>query len=153
LLGLHPEMRPAILAPAVLAGLAAQRAFLAVADYRDPVRPDASGDEIVHRRARPTVAEREVVVGRTPLIGMPLDEHDPAGVGLHEIGVLVEYLRVFRADLVGIELEADIPKVRLRGEFLRVRSCSTLQPRTRSIAGRGPDCVTSARRSSHRSTG
>src|SRR5262249_13426763 len=49
LLGLHREMRPAILAPAILAGIVADRALLAVADHRDPVRSDASRDQIVHR--------------------------------------------------------------------------------------------------------
>src|SRR6266850_6023391 len=129
LLGLHREMRPAILAPAVLAGLLAHRACLAVAEHRDPVRPDPSGHEIVHRRARPTLAERQVVVGRPALVGMPFDEHEPPRISLHEIGVLVEELRVFRSDHVGIELEADVPKVRLRGEFLRVGPRGTLQDR------------------------
>src|SRR5439155_627800 len=79
---LHQEVRAAVLAPAVFARLAAQEPFLAVADDRDPVRPDALGDEVVHRRARAPIAQREVVLGRAALVGVPLDENLPLGVGL-----------------------------------------------------------------------
>src|SRR5206468_9240275 len=60
---LHQEVRAAVLAEAVFARLAAEEPFLAVADDRDPVRPDALGDRSEERRARAPIAEREVVLG------------------------------------------------------------------------------------------
>src|SRR5262249_42532067 len=151
LLGLHREMRPAILAPAILAGIVADRALLAVADHRDPVRPDASRDQIVHRSLRAALAERQVVVWRPALVGVALDEDLPTRVGLHEIGVLVEHLRVFGSNLVRIELEADVTQVRLRGEVFRVGSGRAVRACGRS--GRGPGNTSAIRRSTHRSAG
>src|SRR2546428_3967858 len=46
------KMRPAVLAPVRLGVLRAPPASLAVADDRDPVRPDALGHEADHRRLR-----------------------------------------------------------------------------------------------------
>src|SRR5947199_7995922 len=104
-------MRAAVLAVAVVARLAAEESFLAVADDRNPVRPDALSDEIVHRRARAPIAQREVVLGGAALVRVPLDENLPLGVGLQHHGVCFEDLRIFRPDIVPIELEVDIPQV------------------------------------------
>src|SRR6185369_5061028 len=119
---------------------------------RDAVGPDASGDEIVHRCAGPALAERQVVVNRPALVGVAFDQDQPTRVRLHQISVLVEDLRVFSADLVRIELEANVPKVRLRGELLRVWAGGALGARVRA-AGRGADGATSIGRSTHRAAG
>src|SRR2546422_5818304 len=46
-----------------------------------------------HRRARAPIAEREVVLGRAALVGVPLDEKLPLGVGLQQHRVRFEDLR------------------------------------------------------------
>src|SRR6267378_4593691 len=119
---LHPEVRTAILAPAVFVRLRAGGVFLAVADDGDPARPDTARDEIGHRRPRTSVTEREVVFGRAARVGVPLDEERVARVGLQRLRIRVEHLGVFRTDLVPIEVEMDVPELRHLHEVLRVGS-------------------------------
>src|SRR2546422_8093964 len=60
-----------------------------------------------HRRARAPIAEREVVLGRAALVGVPLDEKLPLGVGLQQHRVRFEDLGVLRPDLVPIEVRSE----------------------------------------------
>src|SRR2546426_2573171 len=105
----HEKMRPAGLAPARLVLLRAQRALLAVADDRDPVRPDALGHEVVHRGLRAPVAERHVVFVGAALVAVPLDEQELTRARLQPRRVRVERPRIPRPDVVLVEVEVDIP--------------------------------------------
>src|SRR5437016_14243374 len=104
----HEKMRPAVLAPARLVVLRAQRALLAVADDRDPVRPDALGHEVVHRGLRAPLAERHVVFVGAALVAVPLDEQESTRARLQPRRVRVERPRIPRPDVVLVEIEVDI---------------------------------------------
>ena len=74
--------------PAPLGVLGADRAFLPVADRADAAGRDALRDEVVSRRLRAPIAEREIVFDGAALVALPLDENqhvmglEPGGVGL-----------------------------------------------------------------------
>jgi len=51
-----------------------------------------------------------------------LDEDQELGVGLHRFRVRIENLGVFRADVVPVEVEADVLELRRRREFARIGS-------------------------------
>src|SRR3989442_4355440 len=93
-------MRPAVLAPARLVVLRAQRALLAVADDRDPVRPDALGHEVVHRGLRAPLAERHVVFVGAALVAVPLDEQELTRARLQPRRVPVDRPRIPRPGFV-----------------------------------------------------
>ena len=101
-------MRAAILAPARLVLLVANRPLLAVADDGDAVRLDALGDEVIHRRLCATLAERQVVLVGAALIAVSFDKYEVLGVRLQPGGVGIEGLRVLGPDVVLVELEEDV---------------------------------------------
>src|SRR5205085_9355829 len=111
LLGLHEEARTAVLCPARLVVLLALRPILAIADDSDPTRIHAAGNEIVHRRLRPPVPERQVVLVRPALVAMALDEEHRAGARPEPGRVGIERFRRIRTDLVLVEVEVDVTQV------------------------------------------
>src|SRR6266705_2333094 len=74
--GLHEEVRPPVLGPAPFAVLGAGGPLLAVGDDRDAIRLHALADQVVHRRLRAPLAERQVV-----FVGAADDGGAPVGGG------------------------------------------------------------------------
>src|SRR5437016_13560633 len=58
LLALDAEVGPTVLGPALLGGVGARRALLAVGDRRHPVLRDAVGLQIIQRRLGAPIAQR-----------------------------------------------------------------------------------------------
>src|SRR5215470_18361967 len=75
LLGLHHEVRAAILRPALLAVLGAHRSLFTVRDDRDARRPHAVRGEVVLGGLRAALAERDVVGVGAALVAVALDQH------------------------------------------------------------------------------
>src|SRR5262245_21039511 len=82
LLRFDGEVGAAVLRPALLGVLGADRTLLAVADAGDALALHAVRDEVVHRRARATVTERDVVLVGAALVGVAFDEHEVLRIGL-----------------------------------------------------------------------
>src|SRR5712692_2329357 len=74
------EVRPAVLLPALLGGLGTLRPFLAVADGLLPVRRDSRVHQKLLGGRGALVAESEVVLGRSPLVAVPLNHHGEVGI-------------------------------------------------------------------------
>src|SRR2546425_12358789 len=71
---LDEEVGATVLGPARLGVLPAHGPLLAVAQRGDPLRLDATRDEVVHRGLGASVAEGHVVGVRAPLVAVTLDE-------------------------------------------------------------------------------
>src|SRR5215510_5108944 len=108
------EVRATVLGPALLAGLPARRALLAVADDRDATRRDALRHEEVARRPRAALTQGQVVLVGATLVGVALDQDQVLRVGLEPARVHFEDLGGFRKDVRPIELEVDVLEVRHR---------------------------------------
>src|SRR5439155_2918500 len=108
LAGLGQEVSATILRPAGLLVLRARRALLAIADDRDPARGHAAGEQVVHRRLRAPLAERDVVLRRPALVAVALDQDEPVGVLLEPGRGGVKDPRVFRTDLVLVVVEMNV---------------------------------------------
>src|SRR2546422_6747353 len=130
-LGLGQEVCAPVPGPAGLVVLLAGRALFAVADDRDAGGPDALGDQAVHRRLRPALAERQVVRVGPALVAMALDQHQMVRVHLQPGGVGVEDLRVARTNLVLVEVEVDVLQ---RGDL---RELFRRRPRRGAIGASG----------------
>ena len=110
-------MSAAVLLPAVLVVLCADRRFLAFADHRHAARRHAQIDQVVLHGARATGAEREVVLRAAARVAMTFDLHLAGGPFLQPVGILLEMrLRVF-ANLRLIEVEVRV--VELAGQLLQ----------------------------------
>src|SRR5436853_60953 len=107
LLFLDEERGAAILLPAALVVLRAHGPLLTVADEGDAAGLHALTDEVVHRRARATITQAEVVFVGTTFVAVTFDEHELIAVLLQPLGVRVEDPSVARANLVPIEIEID----------------------------------------------
>src|SRR4051812_17395636 len=79
----------------------------AVADGGDPLRGDAEADQVVLRGARPVLAQRQVVLGRSKRIAVSLDTHLRLVAGPHSIGHPLQRGSSFVAQLGGVEVEED----------------------------------------------
>src|SRR5207302_10947541 len=104
---LGEKVRAAILRPTRLGLLVANRPLLAIADDRDAIGLDALGDEIVHRRLRAPLAERQVVLVGAALVAVALDQQEVVGVRLQPRRVRIEGLGVLGADIVLVKIEID----------------------------------------------
>src|SRR5207302_7536038 len=91
--------------------------LLSVAQRGDPLRLDATRDEVVQRGLRATVAEGHVVGVRAPLVAVPLDENERGRVRPKPRGAGVEEPRVARTDVVAVEVEVDVLELGPRGEL------------------------------------
>src|SRR5262249_36934339 len=103
-------MRAAILLVAGFTRLGALWSFLAVAHYLSSARGDALHAQNFFRASCPPVAESEVVLGRSALIAMALDDHLKAGKlredVAKELGVALE-----RRERIGRYLGAVVGEV------------------------------------------
>ena len=76
------EVRPAVPLPRTLIVAKDERALLTVTDGGDAIRGDPGGDEVVLYRLGSTLAEAEVVFGRSPLIAVAFERDLGSAVGL-----------------------------------------------------------------------
>ena len=123
-------MSATVLLPAALVVLRADRPLLTVADGADTAGLDALADEVVHRRARATIAKAEVVLVGATFVAVTFDEHELVAVLLQPPGVRVEDPPVARPNLVAVEIEVD--------GLQRVDGDEVLRRRTRGLR-RGGD--------------
>src|ERR1051325_9120718 len=70
------EVRAAVLLPAVLAALAAERTLLAIAHGAQPLGADAEGRQVLLGGVGAPVAQRQVVVVGAALVGVAFDGED-----------------------------------------------------------------------------
>src|SRR5207247_6700479 len=97
--------------------------FLAVAQRGDPLRLDATRDEVVHRGLGAPVAEGHVVGVRAPLVAVTLDEDERGRVRPKPGGAGVEEPRVARTDIVAVDVEVDVLELGPRGVIRDGRKC------------------------------
>src|SRR5271165_3704495 len=102
------EMSAAVLLPARLGTLCAERFFLAVADGADTVAGNAQLHQSLFGCVRPVVAERQVVLGGAALVAVPLDCELDIGVLLQKAGVRLQCLLILWLDVVAVVGEEDI---------------------------------------------
>src|SRR5438093_2277526 len=76
------EMGAAILEPRALVVSRVERKLLAVAHGPQPVGGDAERHEVRARRDRPSFTQRQIVLGCSALVAVPLDGHGPGAVAL-----------------------------------------------------------------------
>src|SRR5205807_5898336 len=86
LLALDEEMGAAVLRPALLRLLGAERALLAVAERAHAGPRDATGEEVLQRGLRAMVAEGEVVFVGAPVVAVAFDQDDGARVVPQPLG-------------------------------------------------------------------
>src|SRR5437667_91990 len=77
---LHAEVGAAVLRPAGLVVLGAERSLLTIAHQRQAVLGDALPDQIIDGGAGATLAEHQVVLVGAPLVTVALDEHQHVAV-------------------------------------------------------------------------
>src|SRR3989442_1152377 len=123
---LDEEVGATVLGPARLGVLPAHGPLLAVAQRGDPLRLDATRDEVVHRGLGASVAEGHVVGVRAPLVAVTLDEDERGRVRPKPGGAGVEEPRVAQTDIVAVEVEVDVLELGPRGEL---RDGRTRRPR------------------------
>src|SRR5438128_3319912 len=110
--GLDPEFGTPVLILALVGVLGTHRPLLPVGDRRQAVLRDSVGLEIVHRRLRPPIAERQVVLGGAALVAVAFDAHE-------RVRVLLQPRRVVRQriDRIGSErglVEVEVDRLQLR---------------------------------------
>src|SRR5262245_58508268 len=110
LLGLprHREVRAAVLLPALLGRLGADRDFLAVGDGLEPLGRHSQRDDVVVGGTRAPLAEREVVLDRSALVAVALDPDDQEVEFLERRGVLLQRGAVGVADVRLVEFEVHL---------------------------------------------
>lgn len=98
-------------APGLLVRTERDRAFLAVADGRNPVRRNAQAGEIVLRRVRPPLAEREVVFASAALVAIAFERDPLVRIALQPLHLRAQRGRVGIVDvvLVGVEIDHVLP--------------------------------------------
>src|SRR5207247_2050658 len=114
--------------------LAAQRPLLAIADRHQACRCDALRDEVVDGGFRASIAERQVVLFRSPFVAVPLDQHLSILVGAEPSRIRVEDLGVAGADRILVEIEMDVDEVPNTDEFAGSRP-RTGRPRATPLIG------------------
>src|SRR5438105_13653440 len=93
------EVSPAVLLPAGLVLVAAERLFLALADHDDAVCGHAEVHEIVLHRAGAARSKREVVLGAAARVAVPFDRDPRARPLLQPVGVFLQRRTAIVADL------------------------------------------------------
>src|SRR5712692_5085432 len=115
-------MRPAVLGPAALAVLRAERPLLTEADHRDPIRLHALRDEVFQRRFGAVVAEGQIVFVRAAVVAVALDQDEVTRMSPQPLGVRGEHRRLLGTDVVLVEVEVDVPELGDRRELPGLRS-------------------------------
>src|SRR5262245_59747289 len=108
LLCLDEEVIAAILGPACLVALGAERALLAVADDREAGGLQTLRDQVIHGGLGPALTKGEVVLDGSSLVAVPFDQHELARVRLEPARVFIEDLRGIGPDVVFVEVEEDV---------------------------------------------
>src|SRR5437667_4150406 len=119
-LGCHPNNGPAILDPARLQWLLADRSLTSVRHGGDAITVDASGHEIITDRTGSPLSERLVRPGVSPLVRMALDEDARLPIRCEPRGGPVEVTARRRAELgtARVEVGDDDLKVWRRRDWL-----------------------------------
>src|SRR3989304_1383474 len=89
----------------------------------------AGRERVVSRFRGPALAEWQVVLIGSALVGVPLDEDLGPGVVLQGLGVLFDGLGVLRTDVGLVVFEVDIPQRHGRGEFAWPHGSARHRPR------------------------
>src|SRR2546426_11447760 len=111
---LHQEVVPAIPRPAALRFLGAERALLAVGDEGDAARRPPARHEIAHGRLGPALAQRQVVLVRSPLVTMTLDQEELLRIRLEPARARVQDLDIPPPDDRLVEVEVHVRERRVR---------------------------------------
>src|SRR5437879_507259 len=138
LLALDEEVGAAVLRPALLRLLGAERALLAVAERAHAGPRDAPGEEVLQRGLRAMVAEGEVVLVGAPVVAVAFDQDDGARVVPQPLGVRRQELNVLGPDHVFVEVEVDVLEPGDAAELLRLRPRGRDQLRPALRDARGP---------------
>jgi hypothetical protein len=130
-----------------LAGVVVLRALLAVAHGAEPIGADAAAREIVAHRVGAPLAERQVVLGRADVAGVPFDLDAQVGVLLQRPDRLVEGARGLRPQRVAVEVEVHVLEDELLARRLddldgdvRRRPCRRAVV-TCTVSCTGPACI------------
>src|SRR5258705_3033907 len=119
LTGLRQEVVAPVLGPAGFGLLGADWALLAVGNDGDAARLDPLRHEVVHGRLGALLTQRQVVLGRAPLVTVAFDQHKVVRVRLEPGGIAVENLGIARPNIVLVEIEVDRLEIRIRSELAR----------------------------------
>src|SRR5437870_7104821 len=141
LLALDEEVGAAVLRPALLRLLGAERALLAVAERAHAGPRDATGEEVLQRGLRAMVAEGEVVFVGAPVVAVAFDQDDSARVVPQPLGVRRQELSVLGPDHVFVEVEVDVLEPGDAAELLGLRAGGRdhrPRPALRHARGPGP---------------
>src|SRR6476660_10083732 len=90
LLAGHYEVRPAVLRPGALVVAGIEGELLAVAHRLDAVGGDAERQQVRACRAGPSLAQRQIVFRRAPLVAVSFDRDLPRHVFLQDVGVCLQ---------------------------------------------------------------
>ena len=112
------EVPAAVLLPAGLVLVGADRLFLALADDRDPVGRHAEADQIVLHRVGAARAEREVVLRAAARVAVAFDGDLRARPALHPVGVALQHRPRVVADRRLVEIEEHVAERLLRVQLL-----------------------------------
>src|SRR5688572_32800700 len=93
------ELRPAVLRPRRFVVPRIEWKLLAVADRAQPVGRDAERHKIVARCERAALAERQVVLCRAALVGVPFNRNHPRRIFLENLRVRVQRLLACAIDV------------------------------------------------------
>ena len=102
------EVIAAILLPAGLVALGAERLFLAIADDLDLAGCNAGFDQSVAGGVGTIIAKRKVVVGGTAFVAVSLDGEADRRMRLEECSISVDNGLIIRAQVVAIVVEVDV---------------------------------------------
>src|SRR5438105_5968263 len=139
LLALDEEVGAAVLRPALLRLLGAERALLAVAERAHAGPRDATVEEVLQRGLRAMVAEGEVVFVGAPVVAVAFDQDDGARVVPQPLGVRRQELSVLGPDHVFVEVEVDVLEPGDAAELLGLRAHGRdYRPRPALRHARGP---------------
>src|SRR5579872_7141113 len=115
------KVTTAILLPASLIALCAERFLLAVADRLNPARIDSQGSQRVLHRAGTLVAQCQVVIGRSAFVAVSLDREVDIRVLTQELRIRLKRRLLIRTNVGLVIIEIHILDV-LREQVL-IRDC------------------------------
>src|SRR5579862_5636914 len=106
------QMRAAVLLPAILGRLGALRPLLAVANGFQAIGRDAQLHQEILGRRRAPVAQRQVILRRSPLVAMAFHHHREVRVLLEDLlqqrGVMRQRVAPVGANFAHVEVEESI---------------------------------------------
>src|SRR4029077_7541941 len=105
---IHRQRRTTIQAARFFTRVLVLRPLLTIADRPEAVFRDAAAHEVVLHSRRAPIAEREVVLGRADVAGVPFDLDPKRRRLAHRANGFVQDARRFRPQRVAVEVEVDI---------------------------------------------